>query len=66
MCPSDHYIDVFYLKDGHFKSRKDAHFGELEANQMYHRTITKLKIEGTQALICLRNEKHELLKVERV
>jgi hypothetical protein len=61
-----HYIDVIYLKDGHFKSRKAVHFPELEANQMYYKTIAKLKKEGTSALICLREENHELLKNERV
>jgi hypothetical protein len=66
MSRSDHYIDVFYLDKGQFKNRKCADYPELEANQMFHRTVAKLKGEGTSALICLRNKEHDLIKVERV
>jgi len=61
-----HYVEVVYLKNGQFESRKFAHYPEEEAARMYTRTINKLKAENKSALVQLREENHTLIKSDRL
>lgn len=61
-----HYVDVIYLSKGKYDGRKHAHYPEQEAVIMFQRTINKFKEEKKEALICLREENHSLIKSEKV
>lgn len=57
------YVEVIYLTEkGMYNGRKHAHYPEQEAKTMFQRTVNKLSAEKAKALICLREENHELLK----
>lgn len=57
------YVEVIYLTEkGMYSGRKHAHYPEQEANTMFQRTVNKLSADKAKALICLREENHELLK----
>lgn len=61
-----HYVEVIYLEKGQYKSRKKVDYLEKEATVMFLRTVNKFKEESKNALICLRDEAHQLLKVELI
>lgn len=58
------YVEVIYLQKGQYQSRKKVDYLEKEAAVMFLRTVNKFKEEKKNALICLRDEAHQLLKVE--
>ena len=60
------YVEVVYLKNGAFESRKFAHYPEDEAAKMYARTINKLTQENRPSLVQLRTESHQLIKSDKV
>lgn len=60
-----HYVEVIYLTNGQYTSRKLVHYPVDEAKIMYARTINKFKEDKKSALICLREENHQLIKSER-
>jgi hypothetical protein len=57
-----HYVEVIYLKNGMYESRKFQHYPPDEADLVYERTLKKLA--GTDAHVSLREENHQLLKCE--
>lgn len=59
-----HEVEVIYLKDGIYESRKFAYYLEDEAVKIYQRTINKFKEIGN-AIVTLRDEQNTLLKIER-
>lgn len=59
-----HYIEVCYFEKGRYASRKLQHYSEEEAMVIYQRTINKLKEDKKTALICLREENHNLIRSE--
>lgn len=56
-----HQVEVIYLKNGMYESRKFAYYLEDEAEKMYQRTLNKFKEKGN-VLVTLRNETDSLLK----
>lgn len=60
-----HYVEVIYLTDGVYHSRKFAHYPEEEAARMYVRTVNKLKKENKSALVSLREENHTMIRNDR-
>lgn len=61
-----HYVEVIYLTNGMVTGKKFIHYPVEEALKMYMRTINKFRGEKTSALICLREENHNIIKSERV
>jgi len=61
-----HYVEVIYLTNGKYASRKFVHYPVDEALNMFLRTVNKFKQDKTSALVCLREENHQLIKSERI
>lgn len=61
-----HYVEVIYLENMKYKKRKHEHYPVNEAKNMYLRTINKFKEDKKNAVVCLRQENHELIKAELV
>jgi hypothetical protein len=59
-----HYVEVIYLSNGQCAGKKFVYYPVDEARVMFARTINKFKDEKTRALICLREENHQLIKSE--
>lgn len=58
------YVEVFYLNKMQVVTRKSQEYDEKEIETTYRRTIGKLTQEKKSALVCHRNEAHELIKSE--
>lgn len=56
-----HYVEVIYLHNGMPNSKKFVHYPVDEAKVMFSRTVNKFKQEKTSALVCLREENHQLI-----
>ncbi len=61
-----HYVEVIYLEKMKYHKRKHEHYPEKEAATMYMRTINKFREDKKNAIICLREENHQLLKCELI
>ena len=61
-----HYVEVIYLTNGKYTSRKFVNYPVDDALNMFLRTVNKFKQDKTSALVCLRKENHELIKSERI
>jgi hypothetical protein len=61
-----HYVEVIYLRNGQYTGKKFVHYPVDEAKTMYARTINKFKEDSTKALVCLREENHQLIKSEMI
>lgn len=60
-----HYVEVLYFEKGQYKKRNFKHYPEDEAKTIYQRTVNKAKEDKLSVLICLREENHNLLKLEK-
>lgn len=56
-----HYVEVFYLKSGHVSGMKFKHYPVEEATKIFNMTVKKLTDENKEALVCLREENHQLI-----
>lgn len=57
-----HYVEVIYFNGTQFKERKMQHYPVDEAAVIFQRTCNKMKQEKINAMVCLREENHMLLK----
>jgi len=64
--PTSYYVEVLYFKDNIFIERKWVEYLEVEAKQMYLRTINKFKESKDQAIISIRDSNHILQISERL
>ena len=60
----DMYIEVYYLSKMNYTARKVQTYSENEIDVMYSRAIGKLISDKKQALVCIRNDEHDLIKSE--
>lgn len=59
-------VEVIYLRNNGYQSRKFKYYPEREAYSVYQRTFNKLSNELTECLITLRDEKGNLLKCDKL
>ena len=60
------YVEVIYLTNNTYSNRKFIHYPVAEALDMYMRTLHKLKSEGKNSLVILRDENHFIIKSEKI
>ena len=57
------YVEVFYFIDRQYAERRFIHYNNPDqANDIYKKTIAKMKKYKNDTLICLRDDNHELIK----
>ena len=57
------YVEVFYFIDRVYAERRFVHYDDPhQANNIYKKTIAKMKRNGNDTLVCLRQDNHELIK----
>ena len=59
-------VEVIYLRNNVYKSRKFKYYPEREAYSVYQRTFNKLSNELTEGLITLRDERGNLVKCDKL
>lgn len=62
----DMYVEVYYLKNKSYVSRKMQEYKKEEIEVMFKRTIGKMMTQKTESMVCMRDDNHDLIKTEMV
>lgn len=60
------YVEVIYLKDNQYQSRKWQHYPVNEVEKIFNQVVEKMMANKNESLVCLRNDDHGLIKSKRI